>query len=492
MSGWLRVFKWIESRLGLEQTVLPPLMHPVPKGTGWWYVFGSASMTLFILQIISGTCLALIYVPAADRAYESLEYLNYEQDFGWMLRALHFWAASGMVVMVVVHMTQVFLFGAFKYPRELTWLVGVGLLLLTLGMGFTGQVLRWDQDAYWGVSVGAAMAGRVPVIGPGLVRLIIGGSEIGAGTLSRFFTLHVFVIPALLILFLVVHLHLVLRNGISDPPVPGDRVDPDTYREEYAKKTAAGEPFFPDPLLKDAIFSVIVIFAVVILSLVFGPFGPSDPPDPSIIDAEPRPEWYFLPLFALLALSPPNLETFLMLGLPPVIILVLALVPFVAGKGERSASRRPVAVLAVILIAMSVGVLGWLGYTSPWSPVMTAWSGIPVPENIVRGCSPLELTGAAVLQNKTCRNCHSLDGLGGKRGPDLTDVATRLTHDELIRQVVQGGGNMPAYGKQLKPYEIDALVAFLDTLKPRYDPTAKPSDTPASTQASEQPLSAQP
>lgn len=492
MSGWLRVFKWIESRLGLEQTVLPPLMHPVPKGTGWWYVFGSASLTLFLLQIVSGTCLALVYVPAADRAYESLEYLNYEQDFGWMLRALHFWAASGMVVMVVVHMTQVFLFGAFKYPRELTWLVGVGLLVLTLGMGFSGQVLRWDQDAYWGVGVGAAMVGRVPLIGPALVRLVIGGPEIGAGTLSRFFTLHVFVMPALLIFLLVVHLHLVLKNGISDPPVPGERVDPNTYRDEYAKKVARGESFFPDPLLKDAIFSVGVIFAVVILSLLFGPFGPSDPPDPSIIDAEPRPEWYFLPLFALLALSPPNLETFLMLGLPPVLILILALVPFVAGKGERSASRRPVAVLAVILIAMSVGVLGWLGYTSPWSPIMTAWSGTPVPENIVRGRTPLELTGAVVLQNKTCRNCHALDGLGGKRGPDLTNVATRLTHDELIRQVVQGGGNMPAYGKQLKPYEIDALVAFLETLKPSYDPVAEPSDTPADITAGEQPLSATP
>ncbi|MFO0949465.1 MAG: cytochrome b N-terminal domain-containing protein [Planctomycetota bacterium] len=492
MSFWMRIYRWTERRLGVEQTVLPPLMHPVPKGTGWWYVFGSASLTLFLLQVVSGTCLALVYVPAADRAYESLEYLNYQQDFGWMLRALHFWAASGMVVMVVVHMTQVFLFGAFKYPRELTWLVGVGLLVLTLGMGFSGQVLRWDQDAYWGVGVGAAMVGRVPLLGPALVRLVIGGPEIGAGTLSRFFTLHVFIMPGLLIFLLVVHLHLVLKNGISDPPVPGDRVDKNTYDAEYAKKVADGEPFFPDPLLKDAIFSVGVIFAVVILSLLFGPFGPSDPPDPSIIDAEPRPEWYFLPLFALLALSPPNLETFLMLGLPPVLILILASVPFVAGKGDRSPRRRPVAVLAVILIAMSVGVLGWLGYTSPWSPIMTAWSGTPVPENMVRNLSPLELTGAAVLQNKTCRNCHALDGLGGRRGPDLTNVATRLTHDELIRQVVQGGGNMPAYGKQLRPYEIDALVAFLETLKPSYDPSAQPSDTPVKTETGDRPLTAIP
>ena len=209
----------------LRATLLPMMRHPIPREAagpmGWWYVFGSASLTLLLVQILTGIGLALVYVPAADKAYDSLLYLDYEQPLGWFLRALHYYAGSGMVVMVLVHMTQVFLHGAYKYPRELTWVVGVFLLLCTLGMFFTGQVLRWDPDAYWGLAVGGSMAGRVPVVGPWVVRLLLGGPVIGGDSLSRFFALHVFVIPGALLLFLAVHLWLVLKRGISAPPVPG-------------------------------------------------------------------------------------------------------------------------------------------------------------------------------------------------------------------------------------------------------------------------------
>src|SRR5262249_26231249 len=150
------------ARLGLRAAVGPILHHPTPRGAKWFYVFGSATLTLFLLQVVSGICLAMVYVPSGDQAYESLQYLNSTQELGWFLRALHNTAAGGMVVMLFVHMTQVFLMGAYKYPRELTWLFGVGLLGVTLAMAFSGQVLRWDQDAYWGVGVGAAMAGRLP------------------------------------------------------------------------------------------------------------------------------------------------------------------------------------------------------------------------------------------------------------------------------------------------------------------------------------------
>src|SRR6516165_8204032 len=195
MKRWLHgIAGWFEARLNLRDTLLPLMRHPVPRGLtgrgGWFYVFGSASMTLLLIQIVTGICLALVYVPSADQAYESLLYLNSQTYLGWFLRALHNTAASGMVIMVIVHMIQVFLWGAFKYPRELTWLVGVGLLFLTLGMAFTGQVLRWDTDAYWGIGIGAAMLGRVPGIGAGLVHLLLGGPTIGGDTLSRFFALH--------------------------------------------------------------------------------------------------------------------------------------------------------------------------------------------------------------------------------------------------------------------------------------------------------------
>ena len=165
-------------------TLMPMLEHPVPRKIagplGWWYVFGSASLTLLLVQILTGIGLAFVYVPSADRAYESLLYLNYEQPLGWFLRSLHYYAGSGMVVMVLVHMTQVFLHGAYKYPRELAWVTGVFLLLCVLGMFFTGQVLRWDPDAYWGLAVGGSMAGRVPVVGPQVVHLVLGGTVIGS------------------------------------------------------------------------------------------------------------------------------------------------------------------------------------------------------------------------------------------------------------------------------------------------------------------------
>lgn len=475
---------WFDARLGLREALLPMMRHPIPRGAagpmGWWYVFGSASLTLLLIQIVTGIGLALVYVPTADQAYESLLYLNYEQPLGWFLRALHYWSGSGMVLLVVVHMTQVFLHAAHKYPRELTWVVGVFLLLLTLGMAFTGQILRWDPDAYWGVSVGAAMAGRVPLLGPAIVRLLLGGEVIGGDTLSRFFALHVFVIPGLLLATLGVHLWLVLSRGISAPPVPGEVVDPKTYDAEYHKDLeATGVPFVGDAMLKDAFFSALVVVVVVTLAAVVGPKGPTGPPDPSLLGANPRPDWPFLWLFGLLSLSPASMETFIILVFPLLLIGGLLIVPFVSNRGERAPSRRPVAVMGVVVIWTLVGVLTYQGATSPWSPIMDAWSGDPVPENIVARSTPLELQGAAVFQNKDCRNCHALEGLGGRRGPDLTTVGMRLTPDQLIDQVsngTPGGGNMPAYGKQIKPADMTALTAFLTGLRP---PGVAPSRSPA-------------
>ncbi len=478
MKGALaNVLDWFDARLAFRQDILPILMHPVPRSlagpAGWWYVFGSASLSLFILQILSGICLALVYVPAADGAYQSLLYLNYQTPFGWMLRAIHYWSGSGMVLLVLVHMTQVFLHGAFKYPRELTWVVGVFLLLLTLGMAFTGQVLRWDPDAYWGIGVGAAMAGRVPFVGPQLVRLLLGGPTIGGDTLSRFFALHVFVIPGLLFFFLAVHLWLVVKRGISTPPAPGERVDPATYDRDYAEELRRGIPFFGEAILKDAVFSSLVVLAVVALAVCIGPKGPSGPPDPTLTGANPRPDWPFLWLFGLLSLSPPAAETFIILALPPALVLVLFLVPFVSNRGERAPSRRPLAVLSVIVIITVLGVLTYEGDRAPWSPAMQAWSGDPVGVQFVRDASPLRLQGAVVLQNKSCRNCHALDGVGGRRGPDLSGVGARLTRGQIIDQIsngTPGGGNMPAYGKQISPPQMAALAEFLVHLRPSGQP----------------------
>jgi ubiquinol-cytochrome c reductase cytochrome b subunit len=484
MKRWLTTAgNWFDARLRVRASLLPMLKHPIPQGAagpmGWWYVFGSASMTLLLLQILTGIGLALVYVPTADKAYESLLYLDYDVTLGWFVRALHYYAGSGMVVLVLVHMTQVFLHGSYKYPRELTWVLGVFLLLCTLGMFFTGQVLRWDPDAYWGLAVGGSMAGRVPVIGPWVVRQLLGGPVIGGDSLSRFFALHVFVIPGALLFFLAVHLWLVLQRGISSPPVPGEVVDPQKYDEEYEKQLKSGVPFLGDAALKDALFSSLAVIVVVVLAVVLGPKGPTGPPDPTLPGANPRPEWPFLWLFGLLSLSPPASETFIILIFPLILIAALFLVPFLSNRGERAPSRRPVAVLAVVVIYTALGALTYEGATSPWSPQMTAWSGDPVPEDLVRSSSPITLQGALMFQNKSCRNCHALEGIGGRRGPDLTTVGSRLTRDQLIDQVsngTPGGGNMPAYGKQLSPAEMTTLVEFLVNLRPAGARAAEPAD----------------
>src|SRR6266436_930010 len=358
--------RWLEERTGLEAAVKPVLAHRVPRSSAsWWYVFGSATLTLFLLQIATGICLALVYVPSADKAYDSLLYLNDVAPLGWFLRAVHFWGSNAMVAVMTLHMLQVFLFGAHKYPREMTWIAGVFLFLCTLGMAFTGQVLRWDQDAYWGLGISASIAARSPVIGDSLVHVLLGGPIIGLVGL---------------------HIWLVLRLGINEWPMPGRVVDRNTYRQSYEEEVGRdGVPFFPDAARKDMVAAGVVILVVLACAALFGPLGPGGVPDPTIIDTTPKPDFYFLALFALFALLPPWTETTLLLVGPPLAIALLFLVPFIAGTGEKSWKRRPVAVLGVILIVLTVTTLAWLGVIVPWSPKMEAWSAVPTPVQYVKG-----------------------------------------------------------------------------------------------------------
>src|SRR5439155_3718068 len=211
-----RIGEWFDRRLQLAAPIREAAEHPVPRNSAsWWYVFGSAALVVFLLQLATGILLALIYVPSAAEAWDSLQALNHDVTLGWFIRALHGWGSNFMVAIVLIHMMQVFLFGAYKFPRELTWIVGVFLLLMTLGMAFTGQVMRFDQDAYWGLGIGASIVSRVPIAGPALLRLMLGGPIIAGATLSRFFALHVFVIPGMLIGFVGLHLLMVLKLGIN-------------------------------------------------------------------------------------------------------------------------------------------------------------------------------------------------------------------------------------------------------------------------------------
>jgi len=463
-----RVGQWFDQRLQLAAPIREMSEHAVPRRTAsWWYVFGSAALTVFLLQIVTGIMLALIYVPSAGEAWSSLQALNHAITLGWFIRALHGWGSNFMVAIVLIHMVQVFLFGAYKFPRELTWIVGVFLLLMTLGMAFSGQVLRFDQDAYWGLGIGASIASRVPFVGSQVVRLMLGGPIIAGATLSRFFALHVFVIPGMLIAFVGLHLLMVVRLGINEWPMPGRIVKRATYLREYHELTRNdGAPFVPYAIWKDLFFAAFILVAVAACALYFGPFGPSGRPDPTIIQTVPKPDYFFLWLYAVLSLLPPSLETPALLIGPVVVIAGLLLLPFLSGEGEKSWKRRPIAVLTVMLLAITLGTFTHLAEYAPWSPRMNAWSGAPIPARFLHGSTALERRGALVFQAKQCRNCHSLGETGGQRGPALDSVAVRLTQDQLIRQVIQGGGNMPAYGKNLSPAETTALVAFLETLHP--------------------------
>src|SRR3981189_1732930 len=432
--------EWLDARLQLGSSVRETAEHPVPRETAsWFYVFGSAAFVVFLLQIVTGIMLALIYVPSAGEAWNSLQTLNHNVAMGWFIRGLHGWGSNFMVAIVLIHMVQVFLFGAYKYPRELTWIVGVLLLLVTLGMAFTGQVLRFDQDAYWGLGIGRSIASRVPVVGPTLVKLLLGGPIIGGARLSRFFALHVFVVPGLLIAFVAVHLLMVLKLGINEWPMPGRVVRKATYIKDYHALTQKdGLPFVPGAIWKDLFFAAFILLSIAACAYYFGPFGPSGPPDPTIIQTAPRPDYFFLWLYAVLSLLPPSMETPALLIGPVIALAVLLALPFVSGEGEKSWKRRPNAVLTILLVAVALGTFTHLAGYAPWSPVMDAWSGEPIPAQYLKGRTALERQGALVFQAKQCHNCHGLGGVGGQRGPQLDRVAVALTRDQLIRQVIQG------------------------------------------------------
>ena len=461
------VYTWFERRLGVFTPAIEAAEHPVPANTSsWWYVFGSAATIILALQVMTGVLLALVYAPTASHAWGSLEFLDHNVKLGWFLRAMHGWGSDFMIAIVLIHLAQVFLFGAYKFPRELTWIIGVFLLLLTLGMAFTGQVLRFDQDAYWGLGIGASIVSRVPVIGGPLVGLMLGGPIIAGPTLSRFFTLHVFVIPGILLALVGLHVLMVLRLGINEWPMPGRIVSKKTYVRDYHHLTQeTGIPFVPDAAWKDAIFAAAIMLAVIACALWFGPFGPTGQPDPTIIQTAPKPDFFFLWIYAVLAYLPPSLETPVLFIAPVIGIGALILLPLLSGEGEKHWSRRPVAVLMVSVIAVSLGIFTRLGTYTPWSPVMNAWTSDSIPAAYLHNRSPLEREGAIVLQDKQCRNCHSVGGEGGLRGPALDSVASHMTEDQIIRQVLQGGGNMPAYGNALNPSETTALVHFLLTLR---------------------------
>src|SRR5215469_11331278 len=280
-----RLWNWFDDITGVSALLGPLFSHPVPRArkSAWLYVLGSATLTAFLIQIVTGIALASGYIPSSGQAYDSLVFIT-GTPFGRIVRGIHAFGADAMIILIGLHAIRVYLMAAYKYPRQMNWLTGAGLLLFTLLMAFTGQLLRWDQTGFWSVVIAAEQAGRTPFIGNWLGHFILAGDTVGGATLSRFFAAHVFFVPALIFLFLGFHLYLVLHNGISEPPKSGRPVDPRTYRRWYHEMLDhEGLPFWPDAAWRDALFGLLVLATIVSLATFIGPPALGKQPAPTII-----------------------------------------------------------------------------------------------------------------------------------------------------------------------------------------------------------------
>jgi ubiquinol-cytochrome c reductase cytochrome b subunit len=455
-----RIVRWIDERLDISPLVRGFLDRRMPGNIGWFHTLGSATLFLLVVQIVTGIALTLSYVPSPDHAYESVLYID-QTPFGALVRAIHHWAAGLIVLLIGLHILRVFIWGAHRYPRELTWLIGAGLFFVVLGFAFTGYLLPWDQKAYWATVVGTNIAGSAPFIGGAMLEVLRGGEQLGAVTLARFYGIHVWVLPAALLLLVGIHLFAIVRQGIAASPRRRPLVEPEpglsrqeTYKREYAAEKRAGKPFW-EAVLKDAI--VAAILTVVLVALALGPGAPLEAQaDPNITNYVPRPEWYFLDLFQLLWYFTGSLEPLLIFLVFTLASLVFIFVPFLDRGRHRHPRQRPVAM--ALTAAVVAGVLGLTYLGAAGSPP----GAVRVPPT--DGMSAPELAGLQVYNEQGCTACHQINGLGGQAGPDLSR-AGRLDEADVRRQIVTPEGDeMPAYDG-LSPQQLDDLVTFLKSLR---------------------------
>src|SRR5262245_34552427 len=273
-----RLFNWLDERLDLQSVHRGILDREVPDRLTWWHTLGSATLTVFLVQLVTGIVLATYYVASPAEAYSSIRFLDHEVTGGALLRGIHHWAASAMVVLIVAHMIRVFSSGAYKYPREMNWVLGVGLFGIIMGFSFTGYLLPWDQKAYWATEVGTRIAATAPFVGDKVQILLRGGTELGSATLTRFYAFHVLWLPSVLGILILLHLAMVIRQGIAPHPTAlevaapektSDPTYPNFYQETYAATKHRGIKFWPDIIAKDAIASMVVVAIIVTLAIVF-------------------------------------------------------------------------------------------------------------------------------------------------------------------------------------------------------------------------------
>ena len=447
-----KIYQWLDRRLRLKPVEEMLLNEPIPGGANWVYVFGSATLFLFFLQLLTGMFLAVYYAPTPDHAYDSIQFIMSSVTFGAFVRGLHHWGASAMVVAIGLHMLQVYLYGAYKPPREAMWMVGVMLFLLVLGFAFSGYILPWDQKAYWATQIGINMVGTVPWIGDVLVRIIRGGETLGALTLTRFFALHILFLPLMTLGLIALHLFILRRVGPAGSfeerraagrggPVPTER-----------RRGSLSEPFYPRQVFMDAVVMGVVFLIVAALAIAL-PFPLADKADPSDTSFTPIPEWYFLFYYQGLKYVHGPFESLATWILPAMFYAVLMFLPFIDRNPARNPANRPRAVL--IGAAFLAGVFGLMAVS------LKEIYSVPTTDPSVVG-------GRELYSKLQCSGCHRIHGSGGAVGPDLSYVGRVRDRDWLVRHFkdprsVVPASIMPAF--PLSSSELDDLTNYMLSLK---------------------------
>lgn len=466
---------WLDQRIGYKKLVHEALFENVPGGARWRYIWGSTLVFCFAIQVVTGCFLWLAYSPSSQTAWESVYYIQHVMSGGWFLRGLHHYTAHAMTVLLVLHLMQVVIDGAYKAPREVNFWSGVVLLLLVLALSLTGYLLPWDQKGFWATKVATNIAAITPIIGPALQKIIIGGSDYGHHTLTRFFALHAGIIPGAIIAFILAHIYLFRKHGIT-PKEPRRRPD---------------AAFWPDQVLRDAVANLAVLLVVVFLILRYHGAELGAPADPSEQFSAARPEWYFLFLFELLKYFPGGTEIWGAIILPAVLMLVLAAMPFIGNW--RLGHRFNVAYLWVMLFGIAAltvrAVKADRSDPNYARAVQAAQRDAERVVALAQSPAGIPPTGAVTLLRndaftqgpkifaKNCASCHRFDGhdgLGGhpkdaQSASDLKGFATRewltgLLNPEKIDTPHYFGGSKLKNGKMVKFVKED-VASFTDEEK---------------------------
>jgi ubiquinol-cytochrome c reductase cytochrome b subunit len=471
------VWAWLNRRTGLDTLLRTALYEPIPGGARLAYVFGSALLFIFISQVITGIFLALYYVPSADHAHTTVAYITKAVTAGSFLRSLHAYGSSAMVIVLLLHLSQTYIYGAYKGRRELLWLSGCVLFALILGMAFTGYLLPWDQRAYFATAVGTNAASEVPLIGESLKRMMRGGTEMGTLTISRFFVAHVFLIPACIFALVVSHIFLFRKAGAAGP------VDENPYEPKQKP-----ELFYPRQVLMDLSLTALLIIGLGLLCF-FAPMQLGPPANPADAQYVPRPEWYYLPIFQWLKYWHGAASLIGILVIPTVLVLAIIALPFLDRSIERRPWKRPVAMGAYACVLFALVGLGlrsqYLDKHDPGvaqqlakqkteedeymhKPFEPELSSASLAAANVALADPLAAKGKTIFEAQSCNACHGDGGVGTAAAPALVGIAAKVSPEQLAQLVKNPNAKMTAGGMppiDLPPDDLKALIAYVESLK---------------------------